>query len=250
MTAPLLCAVVPSHNHWRVLSDVLRRLQEAGLAVFVVDDGSGEPARAAIAALAAPGRGVVVVRHDRNLGKGAAVLTGFRLAGTGGFTHALQVDADGQHDLSVLPRLLKAARLHPQALVCGDPVYDASAPVARRIGRRITRFWAAVETLCLRLPDTMCGLRIYPLAAVERLTARVRLGQRMDFDTEILVRLVRDGVPVARVPVAVRYRADNFSNFAMLGDNWQISRMHARLALTLPLWAVRLLRQRPVVFDA
>lgn len=250
MTAPLLCAVVPSHNHWQVLGEVLARLQGSGLTVFVVDDGSSEPARSAIAALAAPGRGVVVARHDRNRGKGAAVLTGFGLAGAGGFTHAVQVDADGQHDLSVLPRLLAAARLHPRALVCGDPVYDASAPAARRIGRQITRFWAAVETLCLGLPDTMCGLRIYPLAAVGRLTARVRLGQRMDFDTEILVRLVRDGVPVARVPVAVRYRADNLSNFSMLADNVRISLMHARLVLALPRWAARLLRRRPVVFDA
>ena len=248
MTAPLLCAVVPSHNHWRLLGEVLGALRAAGLAVMVVDDGSGEAARAAIAALA--GQGVTVARHARNLGKGAAVLTGFGLAGAAGFTHALQVDADGQHDLSVLPRLLAAARLYPQALVCGDPVYDASAPSARRIGRRITRFWAAAETLCLHLPDTMCGLRIYPLAPVERLTARVRLGRRMDFDTEILVRLVRDGVPLVRVPVAVRYRADNFSNFAMLADNWRISRMHARLALTLPLHATRLLRHRPVVIDA
>jgi glycosyltransferase involved in cell wall biosynthesis len=247
MTAPRLCAVVPSHNHWRALGEVLAPLRAAGLAVFVVDDASGEPARAAIAALA--GDGVTVARHARNLGKGGAVLTGLRLAGAAGFTHALQVDADGQHDLSVLPRLLAAARAHPRALVCGDPVFDASAPAARRIGRRITRFWAAVETLCPRLPDTMCGLRIYPLAAVERLTTRVRLGRRMEFDIEILVRLVRDGVPLVRVPVAVRYRDDNFSNFALFADNWRISLMHARLALTLPLCAIRLLRRPPVVLD-
>jgi glycosyltransferase involved in cell wall biosynthesis len=241
--------VVPSHGHWRELGAVVRQLRAAGLAVFVVDDGSGEPARAAIAALAAPGQGVVVARHARNRGKGAAVLTGFGLAMEAGFTHAVQVDADAQHDLSVLPRLLAAARRAPQALVCGAPVYDASAPAARRIGRRITRFWAAVETLCTRLPDTMCGFRVYPLGAVAALLARVRPGLRMDFDTEILVRLIWDGTPIATVPVAVRYRADNFSNFAMFADNLRISLMHARLVMALPLRAPRLLRRRPVVFD-
>ena len=250
MTAPRLCAVVPSHNHWRALGEVVGRLRDAGLPVFVVDDGSAEPARTEIAALAAPGSGVAVARHERNQGKGEAVLTGFTLAGEAGFTHVLQVDADGQHDLSVLPRLLAAARQHPRALVCASPVFDASAPAGRRIGRQITRFWAAVETLCLRLPDTMCGLRIYPLAAAARLAGRVRLGRRMDFDTEILVRLVWDRVPVATVPVAVRYRADNFSNFSLLADNWRISRMHTRLVLALPLHAVGLLRHRPVVLDA
>jgi glycosyltransferase involved in cell wall biosynthesis len=250
MTAPNLCAVVPSHDHWRALGEVVGRLRAAGLTVFVVDDASGHPARVAIAALDDPARGVVVARHAANSGKGAAVLTGFALAGAAGFTHAVQVDADGQHDLSALPRLLAAARLHPRALVCGDPVYDASAPAARRIGRQITRFWAAVETLRLGLPDTMCGLRVYPLAAVERLTARVRIGRRMDFDTDILVRLVRDGAPIARVPVAVRYDAGNLSNFAMLADNLRISLMHTRLVATLPLHALGLLRHRPVVFDA
>ncbi len=249
MTAPRLCAVVPSHNHWQALGEVVGRLRRAGLAVFVVDDGSAEPARTAIAALADPGRGVTVARHDRNRGKGVAVLTGFALAGEAGFTHAVQVDADGQHDLSVLPVLLAAAHRHPQALVCGNPVFDASAPAARRIGRQITRFWAAVETLCLRLPDTMCGLRVYPLAAVARLAARVRLGQRMDFDTDILVRLVWARVPIVAVPVAVRYHAGNLSNFSLFADNLRISRMHARLVLALPLQAARLLRHRPVVLD-
>ena len=172
------------------------------------------------------------------------------MAGDAGFTHALQLDADGQHDMGVLPRLLAASRRHPDALICGAPLYDASAPAARRIGRNVTGVCAALETLCLRLPDTMCGIRIYPLVPVVRLAARVRLGQRMEFDTDILVRLVRDGVPLVAIPVAVHYRRDNFSNFAMLADNWRISCMHARLLLTLPLHAVRLLRHRPVVLDA
>jgi len=250
VSAPRLCAVVPTYNHWRALPDVLARLRAEGLAVFVIDDGSAEPARAAIAALAAPRDGVVVLRHEANQGKGAAVLTGFARAGAAGFSHALQVDADGQHDLSVLAGLLATARRHPEALVCGAPIYDASAPAARRIGRQVTRFWVAVETLCLGLPDSMCGLRVYPLAAVGRLTERVRLGRRMEFDTEILVRLVRDGAPLAVVPVAVRYDAANQSNFALFADNWRISRMHARLVLELPWYAARLLAHRPVVLHA
>jgi glycosyltransferase involved in cell wall biosynthesis len=242
--------VVPTFNHWAVLPEVVARLRGEELAVFVIDDGSAEPARSAIAALAAPAERVVVVRHEANQGKGAAVLTGFARAGAAGFSHALQVDADGQHDLSVLPRLLAAARRHPNALVCGAPVYDASAPAARRIGRWVTRFWVTVETLCTGLPDTMCGLRVYPLAVVERLIARPRLGRQMEFDTEVLVRLVREGTPLAVVPVAVRYDAANLSNFALFADNWRISRMHARLVLELPWYAAGLLAHRPVVHHA
>jgi glycosyltransferase involved in cell wall biosynthesis len=248
LCAPALCAIVPTFNHHRVLREVTDRLSDAGLPVFVVDDGSTHAARAVIAALAPTG--VQVLRHETNRGKGAAVATGVARAAACGFTHALQVDADGQHDLAALPRLIGAWRRHPEALIAGDPVFDGSAPASRRIGRQVTRFWTAVETLSLDLPDTMCGMRIYPLAPVSALASRVRLGQRMEFDTEILVRLVWAGVPIVRVPVAVRYPADNLSNFELFSDNLRISLMHARLVLELPFHAAGLLRRRPVVIGA
>jgi hypothetical protein len=107
--------------------------------------------------------------------------------------------------------------------------------MGRRIGRRITRFWVAVETLSLRMPDTMCGFRIYPLAPMMALLSRVRLGTRMDFDIEVLVRLAWSGIPIATVPVMVRYPDGNSSNFKMLYDNCRISWMHTRLVVQLPL---------------
>lgn len=238
-----ICAVVPSHGHYRALPGVLAALRREGLAVFVVDDGSGEPAASAIAALTGPG--VTLLRHPARRGKGAAVATGLAAAGAAGFSEALQIDADGQHDTAALPRLLAAARAHPGALIAGSPRYDASAPRGRRIGRLVSRFWVAVETLSAAMPDSMCGLRVYPLAATRALLGRVPDG--MAFDTAILVRLVWAGVEVVSVPVAVCYPAENFSNFAMLADNWKISRMHTALMLEWLRHVPRLLWHRPVV---
>jgi predicted LPLAT superfamily acyltransferase len=228
------CAIVPSFNHHRVIGQVVDRLCALGLPVFVLDDGSEPRAAAVLAALYDPARGVRVVRSPVNRGKGRAVCEGFRLAQADGFTHAIQVDADGQHDLAAVPRLLALAQDHPQALVTGQALFDRSVPLGRRIGRWITHAWVFVETLSLCVTDSMCGLRVYPLAATVPLIDAEPVGSRMDFDTEILVRLSWRGVPIAMVPVRVIYPPDNISNFRLLADNWRITRMHTRLVLSMP----------------
>lgn len=246
MSALRVCAVVPSHDHWRALPSIVETLRAAGLKVYVIDDGSGEPARSALRALHDPERGIVVDRTEVNQGKGAAVLTGFRRALADGHTHAIQVDADGQHDLSALPRLLAAAERHPTALVSGEAVYDRSVPLGRKLGRWITHVWVWVETLSFRVRDSMCGFRVYPLAAVRRLLdERVTIGRRMDFDTEILVRLFWIGTPMLGMPVRVIYPPGNLSNFDYLKDNWLITKMHTRLVLTMLLTLPRVLANRP-----
>ncbi|CAO3423999.1 glycosyltransferase family 2 protein [Azospirillum doebereinerae] len=239
------CAVVPSRNHHKVLGAILATLRGRGLPVIVVDDGSDEPARSAIAAFHDPGNGVQVLRLPTNGGKGAAVIAGLRLAAAQGYSHAVQVDADGQHDLGALDSLLDTAAAHPEALVSGRPLYDQSVPRARRIGRWLTHVWVWVETLSLRIADSMCGFRVYPVTATLDVADREPIGRRMDFDTEIMVRLFWRGVPVLHVPVRVAYPAGNTSNFRMLRDNWLLTVMHTRLCLTL-LWRLPgILRNRP-----
>lgn len=239
------CAVVPSRNHWRALAQVVERLRCAGLPVFIVDDGSDQPAQSAIAALHDPSNGVVVARRPVNGGKGAAVIEGFRLAQAAGYSHVVQVDADGQHDLDALPRLLAQAEAHPGALVSGAPLYDDSIPIGRKIGRWVTHLWVFVETLSFRISDSMCGFRAYPLAPCMALLAEESVGERMDFDTEIMVRLFWRGVAPIMVPVKVTYPPDNTSNFDVLRDNLRISWMHTRLVVSMVWRLPSILRNRP-----
>nr|WP_294527561.1 glycosyltransferase family 2 protein [uncultured Rhodopila sp.] len=240
-----VCAIVPSYNHWRSVGAVVASLRQIGLPVFVIDDGSAEPARLVIAKLHDAARGVSVTRLEPNRGKGGAVQEGLRLALAAGFTHAVQVDADGQHDLGALSDLLAISERYPAALVSGQPIYDASVPLGRKAGRWVTHVWVWIETLSLRIRDSMCGFRVYPLAAVTPLLARERLGQRMDFDTEIMVRLFWRGTPVAMLPVRVVYPPGNTSNFNLLRDNWMITKMHTRLVITMLLRLVPILLNRP-----
>ncbi|HDX9010663.1 glycosyltransferase family 2 protein [Aeromonas dhakensis] len=230
-----LCLLIPCYNHAGPLAAVLARLAEFKLPCLLVDDGSEPVAAAAIDALAAQHPWVSLLRHPHNQGKGGAVMTGLRRAHELGFSHALQVDADGQHDLADLPALLAEARQHPAALVSGRPLYDDSVPKGRLYGRYITHVWVWIETLSFAIKDSMCGFRVYPLAPTCALLERVALGRRMDFDTEVMVRLHWAGVPMRFVPTRVIYPVDGRSHFRLFRDNLDISWMHTRLVCRL-LW--------------
>jgi predicted LPLAT superfamily acyltransferase len=240
-----ICAVIPTHNHYERLAVITKGLAKVGLPSFIIDDGSTEPARTELAAMQNKLDGIVVHRLESNQGKGAAVMEGFRLASAEGYTHTLQIDADGQHDLDALPRILELARAYPYAVISGQPIYDSSAPHARRIGRWVTHIWVWIETLSLRITDSMCGFRIYPLASVQTLLTSEAIGKHMEFDTEILVRLFWRGVAPVMMPVKVIYPIDNNSNFKLGHDNWRIAKMHTRLFFTMLMRLHIILSHRP-----
>ncbi len=223
-----LCAVIPVFRHEGTVPQVVRKLTEYRLPVFLVDDGNASPARLALQNIAAEFSNVRLVRNRENGGKGKAVCAGLREAFAAGFSHALQVDADGQHDLGELSKFLEEATSHPEDFVGAFPQYDSSVPKSRLTGRKITNFWVALETLSLKIPDAMCGFRIYPLAKTVPVLKDIR-SFRMGFDIEILVRLSWTGVRLHFLPVRVFYPENSLSNFRLFRDNVEISLLHARL---------------------
>lgn len=235
--------IIPCRNHGLTLEAVLDGLKPLALPVIVVDDGSDEVSRAELDRLAVVRKEMTLLRHDVNRGKGAAFETGLREASRRGFTHALQVDADGQHDLADAPALIDGARKDPGALWSARPIYDESVPKKRLIGRYVTHVWVWIETLSFEIIDSMCGYRIYPVAPTLRVLETRRVGRYMDFDTEIMVRLYWAGLSVRFIPSRVIYPEGGYSNFRMWEDNVRISKMHARLFIESPLWwAARLKR--------
>ena len=222
------CVIIPSYNNPLTIRRVVLAVKQYVPDVIVVDDGSGTEGREAIAGVGA--EQLAVVHHRAaNGGKGAAVKDALRLARDAGYTHALQVDADGQHTLEDIPRMIDAACETPDALVLGQPVFDDTAPKARLVGRRITIFWTRLEVGGGAIADPMCGFRVYPLPV----SADVSVwGDRMDFDPEIAVRLVWAGVPIRNVETRVRYVSaedGGVSHFHAFKDNVLISLMHSRL---------------------
>ena len=221
-------AIVPHYRHEQTIVATARDLGAHGLPCIVVDDGSGAQAEAALAELESMD-GVTVIRRAVNGGKGAAVKDALRAAAAASYSHALQIDADRQHRFADIPRFIAAAKQAPDTVICGRPIYDEDAPKSRRYGREITNFWIRVNTGGNEIADGMCGFRVYPLAQTVALINRVYLGARMDFDTEILIRLHWEGVPMQWLDTPVAYAEDGVSHFHMLKDNLHISAMHARL---------------------
>jgi glycosyltransferase involved in cell wall biosynthesis len=238
------CLLIPIYDHGATIGDVVSGLAFLGLPCLLVDDGSHEETRAALGRVCDTFSWVQLARHACNRGRGAALRTGYHQAACLGYSHVVQLDADGQHDPRDVPALLVVARSRPDALVLGAPIFDESAPRSRRYGRWISRFWVWLETGSLAIRDPLCGLRAVPLAPTLRLLRRVPCGDRMDFDTEMAVRLVWQGVSVRNVPVRVRYFADGISHFHMLGDNLRLSWLHARLFCGMWLHLPRLILRR------
>lgn len=232
------CLLIPIYNHGATVGSVLAGLGGLGLPAIVVDDGSDQATREALGRLARELPWVEVHRLPENRGRGAALRCGYALAAERGFSHVVQLDADGQHDPADVPRFLDAARANPAALVLGTPVFDATAPRSRVYGRQLSRAIVWAETLSLAVADPLCGFRCLPLEPSLRVIRRVRLGDRMEFDPEIVVRLVWDGVPVVNVPTRVRYFPGGLSHFDLVGDNvriaWTYLRLLGRLLPSLP----------------
>lgn len=223
------CVIIPIYNHKDTIRAVVRRLAGYDLPVLIVDDGSDTMTRTVLRQLADEVPHVQCFYLEKNCGKGAAVMRGFREAANLGFTHALQVDADGQHNLQDVERFIGQSRISPDAVVSGHPIYDASAPKSRRYGRYATHVWVWIETLSFAIADSMCGFRVYPLNHVLAVMENTTLPTRMDFDTEVIVRLYWTGIPVVNVPTRVIYPKNGLSHFKILRDNVRISWMHTRL---------------------
>jgi len=236
--------IVPFYNHEHAIRQTVAALKVHGFDCWLVDDGSDARCAPVLAAVAAAETGwLTLIRCPVNRGKGIAVLAGFEAAHAAGCTHALQIDADGQHDFAAVPRIAALARDNPAAIVTGVPVFDASAPASRRIGRKLTTLWVRINTLSSHIEDAMCGFRVYPLAPIMRLAQHSSFGSRMEFDPEILVRAVWAGIPVVSMPTNVTYPIDGVSHFKMWRDNVRISWMHTRLFFGM-LWRAPLLLAR------
>ncbi|WP_019616225.1 glycosyltransferase family 2 protein [Psychromonas ossibalaenae] len=227
MTAFNPCFLIPCYNHGQALTAVVKALSaDYDYPIFIVDDGSDLVTKEVIGRLSDI---ATVVTLIENQGKGGAVIAGIKTASKLGFSHALQIDADGQHDLSALAVLLNESQAHPDALISGRPVYDQSVPKGRLYGRYITHFWVWIETLSFSVKDSMCGFRSYPLTQSMDIIRQEKIGLRMDFDTEIMVKLFWNDVDVRFIKTRVIYPENGISHFDAFRDNVKISKMHTCL---------------------
>ena len=243
--------LIPSYNPGEKVFETVRAARACWTPVWVVVDGSTDGTAARLTALAAEDPGLEVFVHERNRGKGAALLSGFTAALARGYTHALTLDSDGQHPAECIAAFMQASLAAPAAMVLGVPRFDASAPRIRVLGRRIPNGWARLETLGAGIGDSLFGMRVYPLAPLVAEMRRRRGMRRFDFDVEAAVRLSWRGVPALNLPAPVRYFSaaeGGVSHFRYGRDNALLTAMHVRLFFgflaRLPRLVARRLRRR------
>lgn len=247
--------LVPSYDTGPRVIETVREARRHWAPVWVVVDGSRDGTDASLQALARDDPQLRVIVLPVNRGKGSAVLTGLEAAAREGFTHALTMDADGQHPAALIPRFMEASRAAPGAMILGRPVFDASAPALRVRGRRVSNWWANLETLWVGIGDSLFGFRVYPIAPLVEVMHGTRWMRRFDFDPEAAVRLAWRGVEPVNLDAPVRYftaAEGGVSHFRYGRDNLLLSGMHLRLfagfLLRLPRLAWRRLsasRRRP-----
>ncbi|MBK7662502.1 MAG: glycosyltransferase family 2 protein [Sterolibacteriaceae bacterium] len=249
LPSPTHLVLIPSFNPGAKVYETVRNARAHWNPVWVVVDGSTDDTPAGLAALAAEDAGLRVIVLAENRGKGAAVLHGIDLAAREGYTHALTMDSDGQHPAGMIPEFMATSAAHPACMVLGVPRFDASAPALRVRGRRISNWWANLETLWSGIGDSLFGFRVYPIEPLRKLMRRQRWMRRFDFDPEAAVRMCWAGVSPVNLSAPVRYfRPDEggVSHFNYLRDNALLTWMHTRLfigfLLRLPVLIARRFR--------
>ncbi len=223
------CIIIPIYNHKETIPKAINCLKKFNIPCFIVNDGNNSETVSVLDDISNNHSWVEVIHFPTNRGKGAAVCFGQTHAFQQGYTHALQVDADCQHTFADIPKFIDRARKHPEALVMGHAIFSDSVPKVRYYGRYVTHFFVWIETLSFAIKDSMCGFRVYPLRFTVKLASSGKIGNRMDFDTDMAVRVYWEGVPVSNIDTVVNYFPEGISNFRMIGDNLLIFKMHTRL---------------------
>ena len=239
--------LIPSYNTGPKVYDTVRAARAHWNPVWVVTDGSTDGTPVVLRQMAETDPGLQLIALPDNGGKGAAVLHGLNAARAAGFTHALTMDSDGQHPAELIPAFMQASIERPEAMVLGRPVFDASAPLLRVRGRRVSNWWTNLETLGAGIDDSLYGFRVYPIDDLIAVMRRQPWMRRFDFDTEAVVRLAWRGVKPLNMAAPVKYltaEEGGVSHFRYGRDNVLLTWMHLRLMLEFALRLPALLWRR------
>ena len=226
--------LIPSYNTGATVYATVRAARAQWNPVWVVTDGSTDGTPDGLRAMADADPGLRLFTLHANAGKGSAVLHGLQAARDAGFTHALIMDSDGQHPADLIPAFMQASLERPEAMVLGRPVFDASAPLLRVRGRRVSNWWTNLETLGAGIDDSLYGFRVYPVGALIAVMRRQPWMRRFDFDTEAVVRLAWRGVKPVNIAAPVKYltaEEGGVSHYQYGRDNFLLTWMHTRLML-------------------
>lgn len=226
--------LIPSYNPGNLIIHTVQEALAQWQPVWVICDGSTDGSTAILQKMSENTPNFKVIVIPFNQGKGAAVMEGLRQASEAGFTHALTMDADGQHPANLIPRFMHISLENPDTMILGKPVFDSSAPQLRVQGRKISNFLANLATLWMGIGDSLYGFRVYPISPLLTIMQKHRFMRRFDFDIEAAVRLCWSNIRPINLDAPVKYlntQDGGVSHFNYWRDNTLLTWMHIRLIL-------------------
>lgn len=224
--------VIPSYNPGEVVANVVGSVVVLGVPVWVMIDGSDDGSPEILESLAKTHANLRLFRFPQNRGKGSVMFEAVCAAREEGFTHIQSFDSDGQHPADYVTRFLEESREHPEAMILGEPQFGEEAPFERVWGRKLANFWTSVVSLGGGIGDSLFGMRVYPVSALQRAMESTRWARRFDFEPETAVRLSWLGVRAINITTPVRYLKEEeggVSHFHYLRDNVLLTSMYMRL---------------------
>lgn len=236
------CCVIPVYNNAGTIEDVVQRTLQFSDDVLVIDDGSTD----ADLQEKLKNYAVQTIRHEKNSGKGAALLTALNILKERGFDYMITLDGDGQHFPEDIPAVIRILEGESEgALLVGARDFnDPNVPESSRFGRAFSNFWMGVES-GISVDDCQSGFRAYPVKYVAQIRC---FSHHYNLETEILTRSAWAGMKIVNFPVRSYYpvREERISHFRPFKDNWRISLVHAMLILRrlLPVPCKKLVKNR------
>lgn len=239
--------LIPTYNTGPIVLDVIKDVLNVWQPVYVVIDGSNNGTEKMIVEFAESEPNLTIIQHSINKGKGSAVYTGLMTALANNYTHILTMDADGQHPVTAIKEFMALSIATPGTMILGKPIFASDAPALRVNGRKISNFWANLETLWMGINDSLFGFRIYPINALKNVMDSTIFARHFDFDPEVAVKMVWKNIPVINQGVPVRYLSTSeggVSQFKYVRDNILLTWMHTRLFLGFLIRIPALIRYR------
>lgn len=243
------CILIPVYRHGKACVQVVEEIQQYNIPIILVDDGNDDETKKYLSQIKNLHPEVELVILPKNQGKGGAFKAGVIKAKEFGYSHLLQLDADGQHDSTQIPFFVEKAKSSPSKMICGYPDYDETAPNHRKNAHAFANTWCAIVTWSGKIVDSLCGFRLYPVEATYRFVTKKMFDKRMGFDIDILVQLMQAGIDVEFYPVKVTYPSDGISNFHAFRDNmrisWVFTRLFCKMLVLSPLLLWRKISRQP-----
>lgn len=242
--------MIPSYNTGKKLQETVQEALEQWSPVWVIIDASTDNSEQEVLEIAKKNNNLIVIVLPKNVGKGGALFEGMTRAQQEGYTHILTMDADGQHPAHLIPTFMMASAENPSAMVLGKPVFGAEAPALRVNGRKVSNWWANLETLWQGIGDSLYGFRVYPITPLHKIMSKNRWMRRYDFDPEAVVRLCWAGVKPINIDAPVKYltaEEGGISHFNYLRDNTLLTGMHIRLMFGFVIRLPKLLAQKTLM---